>query len=96
MVGPNILQEWYDHLAKQPIYRRILNKGDHIRLCFYSGMQPIPGTVLKTHVTGDRIAYDLELSFPDGSEEMTRVYNISSQYVEEVIFGNSFQVRSWL
>jgi|GEM_PF-3037249 len=96
MAGPLQLQEWYHHIAKLPNYRRILQKGAIIRLCFYAGMQPIPGMVLKTHIAGEQILYDLEITFPNGSEEKTRVYNISAQYVEEVIFGNSFEIRTWL
>lgn len=96
MVGPNILQEWYNHKATLPIYRRILERGAIARLCYYAGMEAIPCVVLKTHASGEHVSYDLELTFPDGSEEKTRAYNISAQYVEEVLFGNSFEVKSWL
>ena len=96
MAGPIALQEWYDYLAKQPIYRRILVKGDIVRLCYYAGMQPIPAVVLKTHAVGDLLSYDLELTFPNGTEEKTRSYMVPAQYVEEVVFGNSFEIRSWI
>jgi hypothetical protein len=87
MAGPEALAKWKEDIKNPPVYRRILKKDDIIKLSYYNGMDPWPGTVLKTHIASSHITYDLIVTFPDGNSE--RMYNVQASYVQEVLFGDN-------